>query len=125
MFLKLEFWKKGLQIITLLVSVPFGVIGIVWGQVVFSVLAFFINTHYTGKMLRYGSMQQILDLMPIISLSAFLALVIYFSDRFFFHNWVDLPRLLVLTFLYAALYLGTVWLFKFKEINYLKDLLKK
>ena len=125
LFLKLEFWKKGLQILTLLVSVPFGVIGIVWGQVIFSVLAFFINTHYTGKMLKYGSMHQILDLMPIISLSAGIALIIYFSDRFYFHNWVDLPRLLVLSGLYAALYLGTVWMFKFKEINYLKDLLKK
>ncbi len=125
LFLKLEFWKKGLQILTLLVSVPFGVIGIVWGQVIFSVLAFFINTHYTGKILKYGSMQQILDLMPIISLSGGIALIIYFSDHFFFHNWVDLPRLLVLSGLYAALYLGTVWMFKFKEINYLKDLLKK
>ncbi|AZI41136.1 lipopolysaccharide biosynthesis protein [Epilithonimonas vandammei] len=125
LFLKLEFWKKGLQIITLLVSVPFGVIGIVWGQVIFSVLAFFINTHYTGKMLKYGSMHQILDLMPIISLSGSIALIIYFSDHFYFHNWVDLPRLLVLSGLYAAMYLGTVWIFKFKEINYLKDLLKK
>ena len=121
LFLKLEFWKKGLQILTLLISVPFGVIGIVWGQVIFSVLAFFINTHYTGKMLKYGSMNQILDLMPIISLSGSIALIIYFSDHFYFHNWVDLPRLLVLSGLYAAIYLGTVWIFKFKEINYLKD----
>lgn len=125
LFLKLEFWKKGLLIVSLFVSVPFGVIGIVWGQVIFSVLAFFINTHYTGKMLKYGSMQQIVDLLPVISLSAGIALIIYFSDRFFFHNWVDLPRLLVLSGLYAALYLGTVWMLKFKEINYLKDLLKK
>ncbi|UFK97090.1 lipopolysaccharide biosynthesis protein [Kaistella faecalis] len=125
LFLKLEFWKKGLQLITLLTSVPYGIIGIVWGQVVFSVLAFFINTHYTGKMLKYGSMHQILDLMPIISLSAGVALIIYVSDHFFFYNWVDLPRLLVLTFLYAGLYLVGVWIFKFKEINYLKDLLKK
>ena len=125
LFLKLEFWKKGLQILTFLISVPFGVIGIVWGQVIFSVLAFFINTHYTGKMLKYGSMNQILDLMPIISLSGGIALIIYFSDHFYFHNWVDLPRLLVLSGLYAAMYLGTVWIFKFKEINYLKDLLKK
>ena len=125
LFLKLEFWKKVLQILTLLISVPFGVIGIVWGQVIFSVVAFFINTHYTGKMLKYGSMHQILDLMPIISLSGGIALIIYFSDHFYFHNWVDLPRLLVLSGLYAAMYLGTVWIFKFKEINYLKDLLKK
>lgn len=125
LFLKLEFWKKGLQILTLLVSVPFGVLGIVWGQVIFSVLAFFINAHYTGKILKYGSMHQILDLMPIISLSAGITLIIYFSDRFYFHNWVDLPRLLVLSGLYAVMYLGTVWMFRFKEINYLKDLLKK
>ncbi len=125
LFLKLEFWKKGLQIITLLVSVPFGVIGIVWGQVIFSALAFFINTHYTGKYLKYGSLQQLRDLLPVILLCAVMALVIYLADQSIFYKWLDLPRLLVLTFLYAAFYLGTVWIFKFKEINYLKDLLKK
>ncbi len=125
LFLKLEFWKKGLQIITLLVSVPFGVIGIVWGQVIFSALAFFINTHYTGKYLKYGSLQQLRDLLPVILLCAVIALVIYLADQSIFYKWLDLPRLLVLTFLYAAFYLGTVWIFKFKEINYLKDLLKK
>lgn len=125
LFLKLEFWKKGMQIISLLASVPFGIIGIVWGQVIFSVLAFFINTHYTGKYLKYGSFQQLKDLMPIILLSAFLASVIYLADHFFFNKWLDLPRLIVLSLIYAGLYLGIVWIFKFKEINYIKELIKK
>ena len=97
----------------------------VWGQVIFSALAFFINTHYTGKYLKYGSLQQLRDLLPVILLCAVIAMVIYLADQSIFYKWLDLPRLLVLSGLYAALYLGTVWMFKFKEINYLKDLLKK
>lgn len=125
LFLKLEIIKKTLVVFVLVASIRYGMYGILWGQVLLSFISFFINTHYTGKILEYGTLQQISDLMPIILLSASIAVVIYFSDLFFFHNWLDLPRLLVLAFLYAGLYLGTVWIFKFREINYLKDLLKK
>lgn len=125
LFLKLEVWKKVLIVIVLLISFPFGLLGIVWGQVIASVLAFFINTHYTGKYLKYGSLQQIKDLLPIILLSSGIALLIYIADQWIFYKCLDLPRLLILSVLYAGLYLGAVWIFKFKEISYLKELIKK
>lgn len=125
LFLKLEIWKKLLLLLIIIVSVPIGMKGIVWGNVVFSVVAFFINTYFTDKYLQYGPFQQIRDILPVIFLSAGIALVIYLVDEAVFTELLDLPRLLVLSGLYAALYLGTVWIFKFKEINYLKELLKK
>ena len=101
LFLKLEFWKKGLQVLILLASVSFGVIGIVWGQVIFSILAFFINTYYTGKYLKYGSFYQLKDVSPVMLVSAIIALAIYLADEALFYKLVDLPRLMVLAFLYA------------------------
>src|SRR5690606_25748768 len=59
LFLKLEIWKKVLIVATLLITYRFGIIGIVWGQVLNSVVAFFINTYYTGKIIHYGSWEQI------------------------------------------------------------------
>lgn len=125
LFLKLELIKKLVVILVLIFSVRFGIMGIVWGQVLTSTLAFFINTYYTGKIIHYGSLQQLKDLLPIILLSAIIALFTYLADQWIFYKFLDLPRLLMLTVLNAGLYLGAVHVFKFKEIVYLKELIKK
>src|SRR5690606_2066692 len=80
LFLKLEIIKKVLIGITLLISVQYGIMGIVWGQVFVSIMAFFINSYYTGKILSYTSLQQLLDLLPAIALSGLIALFAYYID---------------------------------------------
>ena len=125
LFLKLEVWKKLLTVLILVISTQFGIMGIVWGQVMVSVLAFFINTYYSGEILDYGSFQQIADLLPTLILSALVAIIVYLVDLKFFINLQDLVRLFVLGVLFLGLYLSFSKLFKFKEINYLKELIKK
>src|SRR5690606_14758584 len=125
LFLKLEIWKKVLIVATLLITYRFGIIGIVWGQVLNSVVAFFINTYYTGKIIHYGSWEQIKDLMPVMIVSAMIGTFIYSVDFYFFSAWQDFNRLMVLSMLFAGLYLSVIYLFKFKEITYIQELIKK
>ncbi len=66
LFLRLEIIKKVLLILTILVSIPFGMFGLLWGMVVSSVLSLFINTHYSGKFINYNGLQQIKDVLPIL-----------------------------------------------------------
>lgn len=124
-FLKLEIWKKLLIVVILITSTQFGIMGIVWGQVASSVLAFFINTYYSGKILNYGSFQQIADLLPTVILSGGVALIVYFVDLKFFIHLQDVIRLIVLSLSYGILFLGIAFVIKFKEINYLKELIKR
>lgn len=125
LFLKLEIWKKLLVVAILLVSTRFGIMGIVWGQVTGSVIAFFINTYYTGKILNYGSFQQIGDLLPTLCLSALTALVLYGVDLNFLSGMHDFFRLVVLTLSFVLIYLSSAWLLKFKEFDYIKELLNR
>lgn len=125
LFLKLEIWKKILIVVTVVVSVPFGVIGIVWGQVAASFLAFFINTYYTGKFLNYGSWAQIKDLLPVIVVTFFAMIIIYLLDEFSLKILGDFVRLIILGLVFVAIYLGLVWAFKLKEIEYIKEVLRK
>lgn len=125
LFLKLEVWKRVLVICTVLISIQFGMIGLLWGQVFTSVLAFFINTYYTGKLINYGSFQQIADLLPTFILSGGVALILYFVDLKFFIHLQDLIRLIVLSLSYGILFLGIAFVIKFKEISYLKELIKR
>ncbi|MDO5509783.1 MAG: lipopolysaccharide biosynthesis protein [Weeksellaceae bacterium] len=125
LILKLEFIKKVLVIVILALSIPFGVIGIVWGQVIFSILAFFINTYYTDKILDYNFIEQGIDLLPSIILSLMIGGGIYYLNSSFFLDIPDFLRLVISGFIFVSLYLSAVFLMKFNEIRYVKELLKR
>lgn len=64
--LRLEVIKKALAFIILLISIPFGVLAICLSQVVYTQIAIFINTYYTGKFLNLGYIQQLRDYIPYL-----------------------------------------------------------
>lgn len=66
LFLKLEFLKKIVITITVLCALPFGVYGLVYAQLLNSVIGFFINSYFSGKLINYPSVEQIKDIAPII-----------------------------------------------------------
>lgn len=125
LFLKLELIKKVLVIIVLIVSLRYGIMGLVWGQVIISFVAFFINTHYTGKILNYGPLSQMLDLLPVILLSSVLGFIFYFIDKMFLLHFADIIQIVAVSVGYGCMYIIAIRLLKFKEITYLKDLLKR
>lgn len=125
LFLKLEVWKKVIIIITILITVNYGVIGLVWGQVFISVISFFINTYYTGKIIHYGAFQQIKDLLPTLLVGGMISLIVYGLDAYIFYQMHDILRLIVLPLIYGILFMGVCIIFKFKEIKYIIELIKK
>lgn len=62
--------KKIIGILLLVASIPFGVTGIVFGQVVSSVLALIPNTYYSKKLIGYGLKEQLLDSLGPVLLAA-------------------------------------------------------
>jgi O-antigen/teichoic acid export membrane protein len=76
LFLKLELLKKGLVVTVILCAFPFGVFAMVVGHVVISVVAFGMNTHYTGRTLGYGAARQFVDAAPYLLWSAVMAISI-------------------------------------------------
>ncbi len=94
LFLKLEVIKKVLVVVMIFLTLRFGILGLIWGQLISSILAFFINTHFSGKFLNYKAWQQIKDILPLIIL-AFIAGAIVWSLDFELHKSRDIFRLLV------------------------------
>lgn len=125
LFLRLEIIKKILIVIILICSLPFGIYGLLWGRVIGSVLAFFINTHYTGKFLNYTSWSQILDLLPSIILAGLAGLGVYWINQYITNGWMDLINIAISTFLFMIIYLGCAIMLNFKEILHIKQLIKK
>lgn len=67
--LRLEIIKKSLAFVILISSIPFGVFAICLSQVIYTQVAVYINTYYTGKLLNLGYLKQMNDYMPYFILA--------------------------------------------------------
>lgn len=122
LFLKLEIIKKALVIIVILITIRFGIIGLIWGQLITSILAFFINTHYSGKFLNYNGWSQIKDILPLIIL-AFMAGAIVWSLDFEIHKSRDIFRLLIGGSVGVLAYWGICALLKIESLYEFKKII--
>jgi len=122
LFLKLEVVKKIMISIVIFVSFQFGIYGLLYGSIVTSILALFINTHYSGRFINYKMWEQIQDILPIILLAVFTGLLTYFEDLTI-QKITDnsLIRLMSGSLLSISIYLSLAYLFK---IESLKEILK-
>ena len=73
--LKLEFMKKPMLLFLLGITLPFGIIWVGVGRAFYSLFAFFVNCHYTDKILGYGWKEQIKELLPVFCFSIIAYLV--------------------------------------------------
>ena len=123
LFLNLEIIKKILTVIVLVISLYFGFNGLLWGQVVFSILALFINTHYAGKMLDYSFVNQIIDILPVFLITLIMAIILFFFDKSI--DFMPLiVRIILGVFLGGSIYLFMAWKLKFESFFELLDIFK-
>ncbi|WP_037320999.1 lipopolysaccharide biosynthesis protein [Salegentibacter sp. Hel_I_6] len=122
LFLKLTTIKQGLLVLGIIAGISFGVKGLLWSQVIVSIVSFYIIGHYTGKMISYSAWKQTLDILPMLGVSIIVAVAMYFLDSFV-KETSDVVRIMTGTTISVLLYLGLSYLFKFKSLLDLKDLL--
>ncbi|MGA9211887.1 lipopolysaccharide biosynthesis protein [Kaistella sp.] len=121
LFLKLEIVKKVILTIIIVTTLFFGFYELLWGQLIFSVIALLINTHYAGRMLGYNVIQQMKDILPIFAFAAIMGVSIYFLDGLFV-KYGDFIRILMTTTIGFAIYILTSLLFKSQIINHIKSI---
>lgn len=73
------------------VTIPHGVIWMVSGSVVSSMIALIINTYYTGKLIRVGYLKQMGDVLPIFGVALFMWFVIHVSLLLTPNIYIQLP----------------------------------
>ncbi|MBP0612936.1 lipopolysaccharide biosynthesis protein [Chryseobacterium sp. cx-311] len=124
LFLRLEIIKKLLLVGVLAASFPFGILGLIWGQVIFSMIAFFINTHYSGKFLKYSSLEQLQDITPLLLLAALSGAGTY-AISYFLSDSHDAVRLVAGGFSGMLFFLILARVFRLESGQFIADLLKK
>lgn len=110
--LKLQIVKKSIALVILFASVPFGVIGMCWGRVLYSLIAVCINTYYTKRIIGLGLISQVVDFFPYLIASAVMGVAAFWSM-----GWVDsYPLKLVVGILVGVAVYGVMTLLVFRSV---------
>lgn len=91
LFFRLEIFKKVCGVCVMCVTIPHGIIWMVSGGIVSSMIALVINTYYTGKLINVGYLRQMGDLLPIFCVSFFMWLVIHVFLWLTSNIYIQLP----------------------------------
>ena len=77
-FLVLEIIKKIVSIGPLCLGIFINIYWMLFGSIIASVIAFFLNSHFTGKGLGYSSWRQLKDIAPSYGIAIIIAASVYF-----------------------------------------------
>lgn len=90
LFMKLDFCKAPLIIISLIITIPIGVEAICIGNFVITSMGFFINSYLPGRMFGYGAWQQIKDWKYIFLSLLIMTILVYAFIHFVENMWLQL-----------------------------------
>lgn len=107
-FMKNEIIKKALGIICVVVGSLFGVVGLAWSQVVYSVVGLVVNAGPARRELNYGPLRQVLDLAVIAAVTLLMAVAVYGVRASLWTGPVETLALCTLTGMVTYAFLG--WL---------------
>ena len=91
LFLGIEIIKKIIGLLPLYIGAVMGIMPMLWVNIATSVIAFFLNSFFTGKFLGYSSWMQIKDVMPSYGVAMVVALSVWFLKYLPISNWAILP----------------------------------
>ena len=120
-FLKLEIIKKVQGVFILCITVPMGIVAMCYGQVISSMISLIWNTHYTKKLIGYGFLAQIKDLLPIFIHSLIMWGLVLLIVHFMPTLWLKLIVGITAGMVY---YIVGSYIMKFPEMDELLTILK-
>jgi hypothetical protein len=122
LFLRLEILKKIMVVIAIAITYRWGIIAMIYGQIVTSCLAYFLNAYYTGKMLDYPITEQIQDLMASLALAGIMGLGVYALK--YAHIANQLALLFAQTMTGIVLYVSICYIFRISSFMEVIEMVK-
>lgn len=120
-FLGLEIVKKFMAILPLYVGAVYGVMEMLYINLLTSIFSFFLNSHFSGKQIGYGSWIQIKDVAPIYFVGFLFSTFVFIMKYLPFSYWIILPCQLCLGSVFILI---SCKLFKINEFNDIIYLIK-
>ena len=122
LFLGLEVIKKLIALIPLFVGAFIGIMPMLWVNILVGIIAYFLNSHYSGRLLGYSSWMQLHDIAPSYCLAIAIALSVWFLKYLPLSYWIILPLQITVG---ATVFFTFCNVFKMNEYKEIMDILKK
>lgn len=124
LFLKLEIIKKTLLAVVIIISVNFGIYGLLWGQVIINFFTLFINGWYSGALIDYKVHKQLMDIAPIFAIALLAGIPSFFLYNSMGTEFHDFLQIAVVGIVYLLLYAGISFAVRLPAIYDFKELVK-
>ncbi|MCB7303462.1 lipopolysaccharide biosynthesis protein [Bariatricus massiliensis] len=121
LFLKLEIAKKIVGMILLFCTMWFGVLAMAYSLLVNSLVSQIINSYPNKKLLNYGYIEQLKDILPSITLAVFMGGVISIFNCI---DCSDIIMLLLQVTVGSVIYIVGSIIFKMDSFNYLLEIVR-
>ncbi len=122
LFLKLEIIKKTIGIVSLLISMWFGVFWIAATAMLTTLISSFVNAFPNKKLLNYSYLEQIKDMMPALGLSVLMGVPVYLMNFLSINVFLLLVLQVVVG---VTIYLVASIIFKVESFNFILGYIKK
>ena len=120
--LKLEIIERIFSIILLLMTIKMGVFWIGISYLIGELFSTVLCALPCKKLINYGFVQQIIDLLPLIFISSIMGLLVYMIQ---YLGFSDLVTLMIQVPLGVAVFLILSWIFKIYGFNFFINILKR
>jgi len=120
LFLRLEVIKKILAVPVIVIGIFWGIRVMIAGMMLNSVIALYINSYWSGRMIGYPFRQQISDILPSFSLSLAMAISVYLLGLIL--TYAPILNLLIQVTAGAAFILVFSEMAKFKDYLFIKEI---
>ena len=77
LLLKIEIIKKILIVINIMITWRWGILAMIWGQVLISLFSYYLNAYYNKVLLNYSIWEQLGDVLPYFVISVLMGGAVY------------------------------------------------
>lgn len=125
MFLRLEVVKKVIGVLAIVVSLPFGILPLIYSLSVTSILFAFLNAYYSGNLINYRIKEQMEDIYKIFICALIAASLTYLALPLIADGDAHLSKILVSSCIYLTTYIGSIYVLDKPILLTIKNLIGK
>ena len=123
LYLYIEIFKKILTLVILMVCLSYGVIGILIGQIVGSVVAYVANSFFSESAVGYPPLEQVADFLPSLLVAGGLALAAW--GGVLVVDWPEIVKVIAFGSGFVGLYVAIAYAFQLRGYVLAKETLAR
>lgn len=123
LFLRLEIIKKILAVPVIILGVFFGIKAMIIGMLLLSIIAYFLNSYWSGSFIGYSFIAQIMDIFPSFLLAVIISSIVFAESLII--PMSSLPLLIIQMITGAVITIGLCEVLHFKDYRYIKEIVKE